>query len=126
MLEQQRMKRAYAAIDETQGKSREAWVRAVEGLGPEIQRAGLLQALAFLHRGPTKEIAPDLCGEIRQHLSGLGHLEKVAPPGGFLVEIRDLDRGAYMRVTRETLALSVWLKRAAQILAKETTGGGRA
>jgi len=110
------MKRAYTAIEETQGEARKQWVRAVDGLGPEIQRSGLLQAFAFLHRGPTKGIAQDLCKEVREHLARLGHLPESAGGKSFLVEVRDLDRSTYMRVTRETLALSVWLKRAGQIL----------
>lgn len=121
-LDQLRMKRAYGAIE--RASHRETWIRAVEGLGPEIQRAGLLQALAFLHRGPTKEIAPALCAEIREHLVARGHLSGAGHRQGFLVEVRDLDRADYMRITREVLALSVWLKRAAQVLKKEDKRGG--
>ncbi|WP_295392266.1 type III-B CRISPR module-associated protein Cmr5 [uncultured Thiodictyon sp.] len=115
-LEQVRMKRAYAAIDDTQGARRTTWLQAVSGFGPEIQRSGLLQALAFLHRGPTKDIADDLCKQIREHLTKLGHLPAPKRVTSFLIEVRDLDRATYMRVTREIMALSVWLKRAGQIL----------
>jgi CRISPR/Cas system CMR-associated protein Cmr5 small subunit len=125
-LDQQRMKRAYRATEDTKGSRREVWVRTVKDLGPEIQRSGLLQALAFLHRGPSKEIAEELCGEIRGHLVDRGHLKGAGARDGFLVEVRDLDRQTYMRVTRETLALSVWLKRAAQILGDERTGADHA
>lgn len=110
------MQRAYRAIEDTSGAQRETWVRAVLELGPEIQRSGLLQALAFLHRGPGKDIAQDLCKEVRAHLADLGHLPAQAKGEGFLIEVRDLDRATYMRITREVLALSLWLKRAAQIL----------
>lgn len=123
-LDQERMKRAYRAIEQTTGSQREVWMRAAEGLGPEIQRAGLLQALAFLHRGPTKAIAPALCAAIREHLVGRGHLSGTGHAQGFLVEVRDLGRTDYMRITREVLALSIWFKRAAQVLKQEDKKGG--
>jgi hypothetical protein len=117
-LEQRRMTQAYRTLENAlkQG-DRETWKRAVSGLGPDIQRSGLLQALAFLHRGPTKGIAEPLCKAIRAHLHALGHLKEDAARKDFLVEVRDLDRLTYMRVTRETMALAVWLKRAGEILA---------
>ena len=113
------MMRAYIAMEKTRGDQRDALVQAVDGLGAEVQRSGLLQALAFVHRGPTKEIAEQLSGTIREHLVELGHLEEAAGQTSFLVEVRDLPRAAYMRVTREIMALSVWLKRAGQILGQE-------
>jgi CRISPR-associated protein Cmr5 len=118
-LEQRRMTGAYSAIEGVKKEQRENWKRAVLGLGAEIQRVGLLQALAFLHRGPTKEIAGDLCKAIRGHLVALGHLPKKPSGNDLLTEVRDLARMDYMRVTRETMALSVWLKRAAEIVLKD-------
>lgn len=116
-LEQRRMTLAYRTLEKVAEQDRKTWERAVSGLGPEIQRSGLLQALAFLHRGPSKAIAEALCARIREHLHSLGHLEAKPSNQSFLVEVRDLDRMAYMRVTRETMALAVWLKRAGEILA---------
>jgi hypothetical protein len=117
-LEQQRMQRAYRAL-EAAGKEQDAWIRVLKGLGPEVQRSGLLQALAFLHRGPDGDCAEPICRVIREHLANLGHVEPQPDAKGFLIEVRDLDRGEYMRVTREVLAFSVWLKRAAQILGRK-------
>ncbi|MGH8479279.1 MAG: type III-B CRISPR module-associated protein Cmr5 [Gammaproteobacteria bacterium] len=118
-LEQRRMTLAYRTLEKLAKDDRETWKRAASGLGPEIQRSGLLQALAFLHRGPSEKIAEALCAMIREHLCSLGHLQERPSNPSFLVEVRDLDRAAYMRVTRETLALAVWLKRAGEILAKD-------
>ncbi len=118
-LEQRRMTLAYRTLENVAKQDPKTWKRAVSGLGPEIQRSGLLQALAFLHRGPSEKIAEALCAGIRKHLCSLGHLEEKASNTSFLVEVRDLDRMAYMRVTRETMALAVWLKRAGEILAKD-------
>lgn len=118
-LEQRRMTRAYEAIALVKEGQREPWKRAVIGLGAEIQRVGLLQAIAFIHRGPTEKIATELCKAIRAHLAALGHLPKKPGIDDLLIEIRDLGRMDYMRVTRETMALSVWLKRAAEILLKD-------
>ena len=113
-LEQRRMSTAYAAADRAQ--TDKTWLRAVQGLGPEIQRSGLLQALAFIHRKPTRSIAPGLCTTLRTHLVDLGHLDAQPAEPSFLLEVQKLPRTDYMRVTRELIAFSVWLKRAAEIL----------
>ena len=126
MLDQRRMTRAYRAVEGTKEADRDEWVRVVMNLGPEIQRSGLLQAVASLHRGPSKKIAEDLCGEIHQHLVDLGHLSETTKSSGLLIEVRDLDSVSYMRVSREVLALSIWLRRAAQILGKKSPGGTNA
>lgn len=118
-LERRRMQFAYNELTRLTPAQRDLWERAVDGLGPEVQRAGLLQALAFLHRGPTKEIAEHLGKRIRAHLEDLGHLPKKQEP--LLLTVRDLDTLSYMRITREIIALSVWLKRAVQTPLTEET-----
>lgn len=117
-LDQIRMKAAYKLIEKAADqKARKQWKQVVSGLGAEIQRCGLLQALAFAHRGPNKLLAGPMCEALRAHLVERKHLDGRMPKDGFLVEVRDLDRTNYMRITREIIAFSVWLKRAAEILA---------
>jgi hypothetical protein len=113
-LDQRRMMCAYQLI-ENAGDQRKLWKGAVDSFGAEVQRSGLLQALAFIHRGPNKAVAAPLSAGIRQHLADLHHLEGRATPS-LLTEVRDLPAEAYMRITLEVLSLSVWLRRAAQIL----------
>ena len=109
-LDQKRMSTAYAALNELGPDDMKAFV----GLGAEIQRCGMLQALAFLHRGPTKSVAGKLCHVLQKHLSSLGHMEKSQK--SLLAYLRDLKEvRAYQRLTRETVALCVWLRRVAQI-----------
>lgn len=116
-LEQRRMLCAYDLLENT-GDRGKYWKTAVDGFGAEVQRLGLLQALAFLHRGPTKGIADDFCAAVREHLVALHHLPAQAQ-GSFLEEVRDLQAEAYVRITLEVLALSVWLRRAGQILLQD-------
>jgi CRISPR-associated protein Cmr5 len=115
-LDQVRMKAAYRRLEGASDADKRAWKQVVTGLGAEVQRCGLLQALAFAHRGPNKALAEPLCQALREHLVKTRQLTGEMPRSGFLVEVRDLDRATYMRVTREVIAFAVWLKRAAEIL----------
>ncbi len=117
-LDQRRMTVAHNAFLPLSAADRKLWEGLVNGLGAEVQRCGLLQALAFLHRRSSereRELVGTLCTLIAQHLKQMRHLTDEQSRGPLLTTVRDLPVDAYMRVTREVIELSVWLKRSAQI-----------
>lgn len=88
--------------------------KLVPGLGAEVQRCGLLQAVAFLKRSPSRAVADKIGQAVLQHLVGTGMMPPVPKGTDLLQALRGTDTTRYIIVTREVLALSVWLKRAAQ------------
>ncbi len=97
--------------------------------GTNVQRDGLLQAIAFLERtarSPELNEARDtLLRAVKNHLFDQHFLTpRPARPGFVGVDrqatliriVAALDATEYMLVTREVLAVSVWLKRATQAL----------
>jgi len=85
----------------------------VNGLGPNVIRSGLVAAIAFLQRDKSSatknQFAADLADayplEFGIPKTGLDELAR---------HIRHLDPDQYMLVTRETLKLALWFKRALQ------------
>jgi CRISPR-associated protein Cmr5 len=124
--DQQRASRAYAQVDvlwkaysepenanarQSAQKTCEDYEIAVKALGANILRSGLSAALADLMR--RKEGAKKL----REHLAasqipGLAN----ATENDVFRKVNDLDVGAYMIATRETLQVVMWLKRACDAL----------
>lgn len=84
---------------------------AVNDLGPHIMRSGLAATLSFLERDKsTKAIRRLLNTFSRAELPGLDNVNE----DDFCAKVRQLSAPQYMLVTRELLALTVWLKRAVQ------------
>lgn len=123
-LEQHRMKAAYDAAADEQVKAKadvkDAYKSLVAGLGAEVQRSGLLMALAFVHRG-NQEVARIVDRTIRTHLLAQRFLlpemtidgaKKSTKSLDFFTIARHLDTADYMTVTREVIALAHWMKRA--------------
>jgi len=113
-LEQRRMLRAYESTQNLTAHQAE-WKRAAMDLGANVQRCGLLQALAFLKRDAAP-VAPGLLALLRDHLVDRSILpdgcdQDLAEAVARIQHVRQ-----YMLATRETLAFSLWLKRSAQAL----------
>lgn len=115
MLEHRRMHRAFTTVDEAVAAGQfKAWKTAAMSFGSEVQRCGLLQAVAFLHRGQDKNVAMRLTECIRDHLIMVRILASREPREPLLTILRSVSTDEYMMATREVLALSVWLRRATQ------------
>ncbi len=98
----------------------------VNDLGAHILRGGLSAALAFMARDKSREAWERFLCVLADvdlpHLSGV-------PARELPERIRTLPVARYMLVTREVLALSVWLRRAVQAreaTERATRGGGDA
>jgi len=120
-LEQRRMECAYTATRSALQQSlKSVWATVVMPFGTHVQRQGLLQALAFLERTAR---ASDLntarslfVDALQSHLVNRELIEKARASTGLLETVAGLEAWQYMLVTRETLAISLWFKRAAQAL----------
>jgi hypothetical protein len=127
-LEQARMDAGYAAtwgyafqtrdgqrvVDASKAKE---WKTQVMGFGTNVQRCGLLQALAFLRRD-AEHIYEAIQTALSDHLRDRGFL--TLRRGDDLLEVvRKLPAMDYMLVSREVLGVALWLKRAAQILCQD-------
>ena len=117
-LEHRRMHRAFTTVEEAVAAAQfKAWKTAVMSFGSEVQRCGLLQAVAFLHRGQDKDVkavAVRLTTCIRDHLIKVRILVPDEPESPLLTILRGVSTDEYMMATREVLALSLWLRRATQ------------
>ena len=115
MLEHRRMHRAFITVEEAVAAAQfKAWKTAVMSFGSEVQRCGLLQAVAFLHRGQDKGVALRLTESVRDHLIQVRILQVREPRKPLLTILRSVSTDEYMMATREVLALSLWLRRATQ------------
>jgi len=101
---------AYAITEAT----KTAWKTAIMGLGTNVHRCGLLQAMAFLRRD-DEDIYNAVAAPLRRHLIQRGFLRADAHLD-LMTVARELSAVDYMLVSREVLAAAVWFKRAAQIL----------
>lgn len=114
-LEHRRMHRAFTTVEEAVAEAQfKAWKTAAMSFGSEVQRCGLLQAVAFLHRGQDKDAAMRLTECIRDHLIKVRILVPDEPASPLLTILRGVSTDEYMMATREVLALSLWLRRATQ------------
>lgn len=118
-LEQHRMRAAEAAAKTVLDAQLQApWRTMMLGFGAEVQRCGLLLATAYLHRGDKTRCSAIATEAIRDHLAAHGFvtLTRAQRAAGvpLLDLLRDLDAMAYAVVTREVIALSVWLRRVTQ------------
>ena len=112
-IEQARMKVADSCVEAIVAANQfEAAWSVLPGFGATVQRCGLLQALAFLQRPTVRQV-----GNIVSSRLG-GHLREQGMIGGgneeLIQTVKQLSDASYMLATREVIALSVWLKRAAQ------------
>jgi CRISPR-associated protein Cmr5 len=112
--DQQRALHAYDAVASVAKTDQKDYKIAVNDLGANILRSGLVAAMAVLER-------LDKRGKIV-----LGHLAAAKVPGldgatpdDLTDRVRRLEVDAYMIATREILAVATWLKRAVQA----TSGG---
>ncbi|MCP3103970.1 type III-B CRISPR module-associated protein Cmr5 [Myxococcus sp. K15C18031901] len=108
--DQSRAAFAYQCVDDVVSKGFQDDYRIrVNSLGSAVLRDGLAAALVFLHRDSSDEAAKTLLDQLSKSVElGLGTGGKVPLiPGVFALEPSE-----YMRVTREVLALAVWLRRA--------------
>lgn len=125
-LEQHRIKLAWTLAENAVKQSRCAkWRTAMMGFGTNIHRCGGLQALAFVRRDDSSVYA-ELEKAAREHLQERGFLSRDAGQD-LMVVFRDAQSFDYMVLSRELLALAIWLRRAAQIVCPNTTStaGGR-
>ncbi len=126
-LEQARMDAGYQATwafafrKDAQGQQQrkpgdepKTWKTHVMGFGTNVQRCGLLQALAFLRRD-EQAVYNAIESTLKAHLKERGFIAQKSA-GDLLEVVRTLPSMEYMTVSREVLALSLWIKRAAQIL----------
>lgn len=114
-LEHRRMHRAFTTVEEAVAAAQsKAWKTAAMSFGSEVQRCGLLQAVAFLHRGQDKGVALRLTECVRDHLIQVRILAPDEPESPLLTILRGVSTDEYMMATREVLALSLWLRRATQ------------
>ncbi len=113
-LEQQRISAAYQLVEKVPKDQKGEWKTMALGFGAEVQRCGLLQTLIFLKR--RDKLAEQLSEAIRTHVVARKLIEanRATEPLISLLTAMDADR--YMLVTREVLALSLWIKRATQAL----------
>lgn len=95
----------------------------VYGLGPQVMRSGLSATLSFIERRKGETAARHLLEVLaKSNLPGLSGVEA----GKLAHTIRHLAVEEYMLVTREVLALSIWLRRAVQGRDSEQTGESHA
>lgn len=109
LRDQARARFAYARVAAVPKERRKDYENAVLSLGADIQRVGLLAALAAVQR--LGERGKDLLDDLaKANIPGLQ-----ATNGAELVaKARTLDVDPYMIATRETLAVVSWLRRACQ------------
>jgi len=94
---------------------KEDYRTAVNGLGPNIIRSGLVGALAFLQRDKSS----DAVRALFSHLAGAGVPQLVPqrdsdPAAWIPTTVRELPLDEYMPATREMLRVIQWLKLAVQ------------
>lgn len=112
-LEQHRMKAAWDVATAIEPKHWDAWWSAAMSFGANVQRCGLLQSVVFLLRD-HKDVADLLTGAVRDHLVDRKMLDEAARERPLLDALRAMDGDRHMLVTREVLALSIWIRRATQ------------
>lgn len=112
--DQQRACHAYDRVGKLHSDpDRKSYKVLVNSLGPNIIRSGLVAAIAFIQRDKSqsmqKQFALDLAEAFPPEFdipnSGLDDMAQC---------IRHLEPEQYMLVTRETLKLALWFKRALQ------------
>lgn len=124
-LDQIRAVWAYQVVEAFLGQSptqerKRSWKTAVMDFGTQVQRCGLLQALAFLKRDACADVHRELLPRVQDHLAKKGMLPaRDGARPDFFVEVRGLSAANYMLVTRETMNLAIWLRRATQALCGE-------
>lgn len=121
-LEQYRVKLAWDVTSAyaTDDGRKAAWKTAIMGFGTNVHRCGLLQAVAFLRRD-EEQIYSALGVVLDTHLRQRGFLAGQTN-ADLMTTVGALSAMDYMLVSREVLAVSVWLKRAAQILCPSVDG----
>lgn len=121
--DQQRAVFAYSKVrdviddPELSDSETEAYGRLVRNLGTQIRRDGLSTAIAFIERNRGKDEVVRLFEHLAEapipHVGESSHAGS-EPKIGVPSTIRSLSVDEYMLVTRETLQVVKWLKRAVQ------------
>lgn len=83
----------------------------VNSLGPNIIRGGLMSAVAFLQRDKSSDTRDRFARDLAEGLAGF---QLPTDLNGLADRIRRMELDDYMLVTRETLKLAQWFKRALQ------------
>ncbi|MCK6546820.1 type III-B CRISPR module-associated protein Cmr5 [Myxococcota bacterium] len=114
--DQKRALHAYQTFEDLRSKNPEAvdaFRILVNDLGAHIHRSGLAMTIAFLERAQNQKE--------RAATALLGALASAKIPGLDEADaktigdrVRKLDLDTYMLATRETIRLTIWLKRAIQ------------
>jgi len=124
--DQQRALRAYEAVANVPEKDRKDYKIAVQALGAEILRSGLAAAMAGLERrkGKADRLREDLANAGIPRLVQLGRedipiLRGALTRDNLPAKVRALPLDDYILVTRETLQVVLWLKRAVQATFKD-------
>ena len=115
LRDQLRARHAYDSVASVPGRHFEDYRIAVNAFGAQVIRLGLCAAVAWLQRAKT-----DGADLFLEHL-GAANLRGLTPgqPGqgvaqSFAAQVQAADATNYMIVTRDTLALVVWFRRALQ------------
>jgi CRISPR type III-B/RAMP module-associated protein Cmr5 len=123
--EQERARHAYACAEKVLEEDRAAYKALANGFGAFVLKNGLAGALAFVERGKSDKAN----GLFLDHLATANLPALAGKKGaGLFAEVRGLEVADYMLVTREILALTVWLRRAVQatfVKGEEAGGAGQ-
>lgn len=136
MRDQQRAAHAYECVASVPDELRKDYKILVNDFGANVMRCGLCAALAFVQRKQGKEGEDDAdsgrrpgnhraeaAQRLLRHLAGAG-LPGLQGTQDLAGDIRQRGAQEYMMITREVLALSLWLRRAVQALITESAPGG--
>lgn len=110
--DQQRASHAYHRVGQIRNSQLKDYKVLVNSLGPNIIRGGLMAAIAFLQRDKSTEARERFACDLAE---GLPPEFRLPSDLNLLARrIRELELDDYMLVTRETLKLTQWFKRALQ------------
>lgn len=115
--DQHRARHAYECVAQVPDPELKDYKVVVNGLGPNIVRSGLAATVSFLQRYKNRNVserfAKDLAGAIPAEMLPAG---KQSPTNldALARLVRELEADDYMLLTRETLKLTQWFKRAVQ------------
>lgn len=124
--EQERARHAYACAEKVPEGDRDDYKILANGFGAFVLKNGLAAALSFVERGKSDKAKANTL--FLDHLATANLPALTGKKGaGLFAEVRGLEVADYMLVTRELLALTVWLRRAVQatFVKGEEVGGAR-
>ena len=122
--DQERAQHAYSRVRELRDKLRpqeqKKYKAAVEKLGADILKSGLVAALAFQERNRKDKSCQRLFADLAEaKIPGLDVDSAADPVAAIPAKVRELAAADYMLATREALKVAHWLKRVAQALLEQ-------